>query len=65
MDDSVALLVPQFNDDYWMKEVDERCKERLSQPNCVCPPAESVDGDVRDNVICIIWIIWIKLSLLS
>ena len=47
MDDSVALLVPQFNDDYWMKEVDEHCKERLSQSNCVCPPADSVDGDVR------------------
>lgn len=53
MDDSVALLVPQFNDDYWMKEVDERCKERLSQPNCVYPPAESTDGDVRNDILCI------------
>lgn len=59
VNDTAALYVPQFNDDYWMKEIDERCKERLNQPNCICPPAESrdhrdvCDGE-NDNII--LWI---------
>ena len=46
MEDTALLYVPQFSDDYWVKETDERCKERLANPGCVCPQPEEGDSDV-------------------
>ena len=49
MEDTALLYVPQFSDDYWVKETDERCKERLANPGCICPQPEEGDSDVRDR----------------
>lgn len=43
------LLVPQFSDDYWVKETDERCKERLANPGCICPQPDDHDSELRDK----------------
>lgn len=51
MEDTALLYVPQFSDDHWVKETDERCKERLANPNCVCPHADEVESDVSDREV--------------